>query len=132
MPLSEDEKVRIRHHLGYLNVAEAYTFVLGTPAAVETQFIVEGSMNRVLEAALPMVRNIVMRLDAAEAQADENQELLAIAQLGEITVRENEQEKLIKRYDRIVGELCNALGCARNPYDKRLEAGGVNVRVQHG
>lgn len=130
MPLSEPEKVKIRHHAGYLNVAEAFTFVLGSPAGVETQFIIEGAMNRVLETALPEVRRILAVLDSIEEQMVNDHELLAVASLGEITVNQNEQRDLTRRYDYWVGALMNALGTERNPFDKR-SGGGLNITVAH-
>lgn len=128
MPLTEQEKVSIRHHCGYLNVGEAYTFVLGTPAAVETQFIIEGAMTRVLESALPQVRRHLRILDQIEEQMVEDLELAAVNQLGEIQVNQKEQSQLWKNYVRWVGSLCNLFGVYRNPFDKR-GGGGVNISV---
>ena len=51
MAFNDQEKVRIRHHTGYSNVSAAQSFSLGVPAAVETAFLIEGAMNRVLPAA---------------------------------------------------------------------------------
>jgi len=129
MPLTDAEKVKVRHHTGYLNVQEAATFTLGVPAAVETQFIIEGAMNRVLEAALPELRRQLQILDSIEEQSVNNHELLAVAQLGEISVNGNEQRELTKRYDYWVDSLCNLLGVIRNPFDKRTSGRGLSVRV---
>jgi hypothetical protein len=128
--LTEAERVKIRHHLGYLNVAEAYTFVLGAPAGVETQFIVEGAMRRVLESALPEVRRILSILDQLEEQMVADHELLAVQALGEITVNPREQAQLTGRYDYWVGALANVMGVERNPFDKRNPFAGLNVAVQ--
>jgi hypothetical protein len=130
MPLSVDERVRIRHHMGYLQVADAYTFVLGSPASVETTFIIEGAMDRVLEAAIPLMRKILQTLDAIETQSVDDLELLAVTSLGEIDVNTEELPKLERQYDKWVAKLSNMLGCPRNPFDKRFAAtSGVNVGV---
>ena len=129
---SDQEKVRIRHHLGYLNVQAAQTFVLGTPAAVETQFLVEGAMNKVLPEAETLARDQLAKCDAVEAQISENQELLAVTQVDEIGVRQDEFEQLMKRYQYWRNGLANVLGIYPNPFDKRFGAGGVmglNVNV---
>jgi predicted Zn-dependent protease len=131
VPLTEDEKVKIRHHLGFLNVAEAMTFVLGTPAAVETQFLVEGAMNRVLESALVQVRRHVQILDTIEQQKIDDLELLAVTKVGEIEIRQDEQEALDRQYERWQASLANLLGIYPNPWDKRNES-GFNVPVMHG
>lgn len=129
-PLSETERASVRHHMGYLNVGEMYTFVLGTPAAVETTFVIEGAMDRVLEVALPRFRQILGILDAIEAQRVDDLELMAINQLGDIQVNQKEQNQLLRTYDDWVAALANMLGVPRNPFDKRLGgARGVNVGV---
>ena len=128
MPLTEDEKVKIRHHLGYLNVAEAQTFVLGTPAAVETQFLVEGAMNRVKDSALVQVRRHIQILDTIEQQKVDDLELLAVNKVGEIDIRPDEQQALDGQYLRWQASLANLLGIYPNPWDKR-NAGGINVPV---
>lgn len=135
--LTEEEKVRVRHHCGYLNVQAVATFVLGVPAAVETQFMIEGAMDRVLPAAVPQVVRHLEILDSIETQMVENHELLQVKALGEIEVnstgRDREQVQLRQTYDYWVNSLCNLIGVVRNPFDKRKGAfgGGLNARVQH-
>jgi len=130
MPLSEEERVRCRAHCGYLNVADAYTFVLGSPASVETQFIIEGAMDRVKESALPECRRLLGILDNIEDQMVGDHELLAVTAIGEISINTKEQAALTQRYDYWVGALVNLLGIERNPFDKRVSARGINARVQ--
>ena len=132
MPFTDEEKARIRAHAGYINVSASQTFVGGVPAALETTFIIEGAMNKVLPEAEPIVRRLLVTLDSIEAQMFEDLELLAIEQIDEIKVRKDEQERLTDRYLWYVNYLCNILGVARNPFDKRFtDGGGINVGVQH-
>lgn len=131
MALSEDEKVKIRHHLGFLGVAEVFTFVLGTPAAVETQFIIEGAMHRLLISTEPLVREILCRLD----QLDQARQNVAIGgeveSVGNIRMRGMEAMRMIDNQLREQrGALANAFGCYVNPFDKR--GGGINVPVAGG
>ncbi len=129
---SDVEKTRIRHHLGYLNVSAVATFALGTPAAVETQFLIESAMNKVLPEAQVLARELVAKCDAVESQISENQELLAVTQVDEIGVRQDEFEQLKKRYDYWRNGLANCLGIYPNPFDKRFGAGGgLNIPVIH-
>ena len=133
--LSDIEKVKVRHHLGYLNVQEASTFVLGTPASVETQFIIEGAFNRLLAAAVPEMRRILQILDCIEESMIKGIENTGLLQLGEIqfnqTGPDGHQRQLRRLYDYWVNSLANIFGVSRNPYDKRLSGGssGLNVRV---
>ena len=120
MPFTDDEKVRIRHHLGYLNAAGSQTFVLGTPAAVQTQFQIEGAMDKVLPAALPKARQLLQYLETIEAQMIGDLELLAIDAVDEITIRKTEQPELKREYQYHREGLANLLGIYPNPYDKRF------------
>ena len=63
MSLTPEEKTATRHHLGYLGVAYAYTFVFGIPSGVQTQFSVEGAMDRLLADSEPRYRQILRILD---------------------------------------------------------------------
>lgn len=130
MPLTEPQRISIRHHLGYLQVADASTFVLGVPASVETTFMIEGAMDRVLEAAIPLVEHLLGVLDGIECQMVTDLDLLAASKVGDIDINLNEQKALTKQYDYWVAALANALGSYRNPFDKRLTASsGINARV---
>lgn len=127
--LTDDQKVKVRHHCGYLGVAAAATFALGTPAAVETQFIIEGAMNRLLEESLPELERLVSICDKIEEQMVCDLELLAVTNVGEIAINPDEHRRLTTQYNYWVDALCNLMGIERNPFDKRLQRGGINVRV---
>jgi hypothetical protein len=131
-PLSDDEKVRVRHHMGYPNVNAGATFAIGVPATIEVSFIIELAMNQVKLEALPMFRLILGRLDSIEAQMDGDLELLAVHQVGEIEVNEDEMMKLDDRYERWLCKLEALLAVSRNPNDPmRKRVGGVNLAVAH-
>ena len=131
MALTAEEKVKVRHHLGYLNVAQAYTFVLGVPAAVQTQFTVEGAMNVILADAEEEVRRQLRILDRIEELDIEGLEDVEVAQIGEITIDAKFYEKRWKQYERWRRSLANLFGIAPNPFDQRLAALGISVPVQH-
>lgn len=132
MPLTPQEKVRIRDVLGFLNVANAETFALGMPAGVETQFLIEGAMNRVPEDALFLVREHLERLVALDGQSDEDNELMAVNAIGDISINQQEQEQIDKRRRYWRGRLCNAMGVQPNPFDQTNGTTGTigNVRVR--
>lgn len=138
--LTPEEKVKIRHHTGFLNVQEAYAFVLGVPAGVETQFIIEGAMKRLLPEAVGLVRQLIARCDAREEEMECNTDLYEVTALGPMAVnstgRDNAQALNRRNYDLQVAALCNVLGIERNPFDKRLTTvlgrkgiGGINAKV---
>lgn len=130
MALTNQEKVKIRHHMGYLNVSSAQTFVFGIPAAVQTQFSIEGAMNFVLLEAEPEVRRHLRILDAIEEQNVNDLELLAVMEVGEIKVNPQELKVLFRQeYRKWQGSLGNLLGVTPNPFDQRFKGTGVNVPV---
>jgi hypothetical protein len=129
--ITDEEKVRTRHVLGYLNVQFAFTFVLGVPSAVQTQFTIEGAFTRILPAALPEFRRILGICERIENQMVDDLELLAVEQVDEIHVRKDEQAALWKEYEKWRRALANLMGIAPNPFDQRLQVGGVNVHVNH-
>lgn|SRR5208282_699297 len=137
MAISEQDKVRARHHLGYLNVGSASTFVLGIPAGVQTQFTIEGAFSKVLPQAEPLFRKHLERLDKIEEQIEEDTENVAVDSVDEIKLRPDELRQLILRYQYWQGALCNLMGITPNPFDQRLwlgsgyngGGGGVNVSV---
>lgn len=128
--ITPEEIARARAHLGYLNVAEAYTFVLGTPAAVETTFLIQGAFERVLVEAVPLFRRYLAHLDEIEEEMIEGLPALQASRVGSIEVRPDHMRALAEQYDRWAGKLANLLGAPRNPFDKTL-GGGINARVIH-
>ena len=131
MPLTEEEKVLIRDHLGFPNVSGMSTFALGMPAAIQTSFIIEKAMDVVLERALPRVRQIVAVLERIDGQAIDDLELAAVNAIGDIAVNQFEQKTLDERRRYWCGRLCNALAVFPNPFDQtKGTTGGLgNVRV---
>lgn len=131
MSFTPEEKVQIRRHLGYINVQEAYSFILGVPAAVETQFLIEGAMDRVLPQAEPEVRRHLEILATLEGQMITDLDTLVASSVGEIKIRPTEMKELRKEYQYWREGLANIIGCYPNPFDKRFFGGSVNVNVQH-
>lgn len=128
--LTEGLKVQIRHFLGYLNVAEAYTMTFGRPMAVEPQFWVEGAMDRMLVEAIPLVQRLVNYCELVEKQMFENMENQAVESIGNIKINKDEFTQLKDgplKY--AVEKLAQALGILPNPYAPTNGGGGMNVPV---
>lgn len=136
--ITEEEKMRCRHHLGYPNFASQSTFFLGFPAAIQTQFLIEGAFSKILPVAEWKFRELLGRLDALECQIVDNTENVEAEQVGSIKLREKAFEKVVQRYKWWQGELANMLGVLPNPFDFRGPMGmgynggnGINVPVRH-
>jgi uncharacterized protein YdcH (DUF465 family) len=123
--------------MGYLQVQEASTFVLGVPAATQTQFVIEGAFTKVLPSAEARFRRLLDLMDRVEDQIEDNTENVAVDRVDEIELRKDELTQLIKRYKYWQGSLSNLLGVPPNPFDARVGLGagyngggsGVNVPV---
>lgn len=127
------EKVDIRRHMGYLNVSEVQTFVLGTPAATETQFLIEGAMNRVLVEAVPRLREYVAELNSIEREKSAARKRMKARKIGNLETNPEEQRDLDREYLLWQGKLADLLGCPPNPFSKAFDGGGsfTNVPVVH-
>jgi hypothetical protein len=132
--LTLEEKVKARHHMGYTSEAQAFTFILGVPASVQTSFMIEGALDKLLPEAEPLFRKIICRLDAIEEQIDRNQENVAVEKIGEVSVNLKEFQMLLERYRYQQNALGNLLCVQPNPFDQRWGAwsGGSRINVSVG
>lgn len=136
MALTEDEKNRARQHCGYLSVQESQTFQLGIPAGVQTQFVIEGALNRLLPSAERDFRKKLDQLDSIADMIFEDADTLIALKVGTIELNPKQFRQLVQRYLWGVNWICNMLGVQRNPFDKRFDdfasGTGINVPVRHG
>lgn len=132
MAFSEDEKVQIRYHLGFMNVNELYTFAAGIAHSIPHMSLLEGAMTRVLPFAETKVRQILERLNETETQKFENQEAVVVTSIGDITIDPMGQHKFENVYLYWRACLGNLLAVDPNPYDQRFQNSGLNARVHHG
>lgn len=130
--LTNEEKARIRHHMGYLNVQAAATFQLGVPAALQTTFMIEQAFTKILPEAENMVKVFLCRLDDVEKQVFGNLDFAEIESTANIKVDPKRLAKLAQTYKIAQEGLANLLGVPPNPFDMRSwlqGAGGMNVPV---
>lgn len=129
-PVSEEEKARVRHHLGFLEVQSAYTFGLGIPLNTQPQFMIEGAFNNLLASAYPKFVQLLCRLDTIENQVFCGSELADIESIDTIKVNRMRLKELAQYYKIAQQSLANLLGCPPNPWDMRewlvMSGGGLN------
>lgn len=132
--LTQEEMVKCRHHLGYPNVGEVQTFAFGVPAAMQTTFMIEGAMVRVLPNAEAMLRDLLAKLDKDECRADELLDIVEFESIEQTKYRDNALQKVAQHYLRHQQSLSNLLGIVPNPWDQRewvaSGSGNINVPVQ--
>lgn len=138
--LTEATKERVRHHLGYPNVDVMSAVPLGFPATQQPGFLVESAMERVNSNAVGRIEATLAKLEAIEAQMMEANHRLKAQQLGELKLRNSneeptEQDKLREEYLYWAQELASDLGVPLNILSPKFRhlgyggAGGMNVRV---
>lgn len=130
--ITEDEKNRIRHHLGYLVTEPAAAIQLGYPRASQTQFLVEHALNHLPNAAVGQIRNYVSIMDNLENLLVEATTRFAAKRLGDIELRDDETSMLEREYSRWAKRLADDLGVPLNIYSERFRTGGgipINLSV---
>lgn len=130
MALSAQDKARVRYHMGYPQVTQAQTFVVGgVPAPMELNFLIEGAMNKIAPESEGTFRGLLDKLDGIEAQMIQDQPNIAAKQVGNVTPNQDEFKQLIYQYQYWQGQLSNMLAVPVNPFDKRFAAMGINCPV---
>lgn len=129
---SDEEKNKVRYHMGYLVTLGAASIQLGFPRASQPMFLVDQALERVPEAAGGMVRRLIAVLDSTEERIIQSQRRLAADAVGEIKLRPDEPGQLEREYQRWAQRLADLLGAPLNAYSERfrnLASGGLNTPV---
>jgi hypothetical protein len=117
-----EEKEQIRYHLGYLNQTSASSLAFGQPVPLQTLFILDSAMDRVLNnTAEDRIRNMIAVLDKIECTMVEAIDRLAAKQLDTLTLNEKEIDKLEFEYYRWAGRIANQLGVPLYPYATKFQ-----------
>lgn len=138
--ISERDRGRARAHLGYGQVQQASTFLLGVPAGVETAFMVEATWARILPSAEKMFCDLLDKLDDVETIIFEDTPNVAAKKIGNIELNDGQFAMLLQRYRYWQGAVANMIQVPPNPFDQRPglglgyngAGGGINVPVQNG
>lgn len=125
MPLTSQDRERIRYHLGYINVQPAASITFGVPRPQQTLFLVETAMSNVLEETIPRVRRMASILDEIECRLIDAQERLKATRMGEISLRADEPDALEKEYLRWAQRLADVLGVPLYAYSARFSSVGM-------
>jgi hypothetical protein len=118
--LTDEEKGRLRSHLGYIGTQPATNIVLGVQGSTQVQFLIEGAMNRIPVSQMGLVRRWLGILDSIEALQVEALERLAADRLGDITLNRGEMDDIEKEHTRWAQKVADFLGCPLNPYAQRF------------
>lgn len=125
--LSDEEKARIRYHMGYLQTDPVTSIQLGVPAASQPMFLVEGQMNRIPTTAIGYIRRCLAVMDNIDNRLIDALDRLQARKVEGIELREDETDALEREYYRWAQRLSDNIGAPLNPYSERF-----SPFVQHG
>jgi hypothetical protein len=129
MALTDEEKSKIRKHLGYPEVDVASGIGLGMPLLYQALFPVDGALRRLKPIAEPQVRDILAKCDAAEQAIAEAETRLAASAVGDIRLRDNEIQARKAQYRYWCRRLSEVTGAPLNPYSERVSGDGIVMRA---
>lgn len=134
MALSEIDKARVRMYLGYPNVAQGTLMQYGVPSAIQPFYVLEPAMDRILDAALPLVIDILDTLSRLDAQLKSLGPRLQAIELGDLKLRtgragESEGDLLRREFRFHQRRLADVLGVWVNGYSVFGEGGPTSSVV---
>lgn len=140
-PLTEEEKSRIRYHLGYAETSfggaqAAASIAFGVAQPVQTAFLLEEAIQNLLVNiyAVARVQRILQTLDSIEDQLRASTCTLAAEALGELKLRGAEPGRtfpdlLEREYVRWAKRLADVLGVPLYGFAARFQGGaGSGIR----
>jgi len=130
MALSQEERAKVRYHLGFPSIAKRTVLALGFPSGGHPLFLVENAMTEILPEAEPKLREVLLECDCIEAQMRDARGRMRTASVGQVQLRSTaEIDDLEGRYTYWTDALADMLGVVKNPFSVRHRAmsGGYTV-----
>lgn len=129
--LNDDERMRAKHHLGYINATAAQAFSFGIIQQLEVQSQCEAALDKLLPVALPKFQQLLCALDNIECTVFGTTDLAQLDSIAEIKVNRMMLKELRERYKLAQQALANMIGTIPNVWDQRewLMQGGAGVNV---
>lgn len=124
MAFTDEEKQRIRYHLGYPSVTSAAALTFGVVKPLQTLFLVESAMNLILPVAEDKARSLLNVLDGIECRLVDAQDRLAAKSVDSLTMRPDETMALETEYRRWANRLADVLGVPLYAYSLRFKNQG--------
>jgi hypothetical protein len=116
MALTDAEKARVRYHLGYTNIDDAFAMSLGVPQATSLQATLELNFDKLSPQGEPFVRQCICELDTIERQMSDFRQSLEFKSTGSVQFRGSEAfAELDIQYKRWRAKLSDIIGSYPNP-----------------
>lgn len=123
--LTEQDKEKIRYHLGYLETSFASSVAFGMPKPIQTIFLLESAMDLLVNGyAVQRARVILCTMDDYEAKLRAAGCTLIAEKLGNMTLRsaklgETYTDLLEREYIRWGNRLADVLGVTPYPFSAK-------------
>lgn len=135
MAFGPAEKERIRYHLGYLNVQPAASLQFGQVSPIQTLFMVDSAMEKVLPEGENRIRKMLSHMDRIECEMMEGIDFLPANRTEGVEIRREHIDDLEKEYYRWATRLAGQLGVPLYYYAEKFRLGRsgsiTNVRVKN-
>lgn len=127
--IPEEDKARVRNHLGYPNsTAVVAGEVGGVVYAANPHWAIESAMDKVTDYSITMIQRTLGYLDRIEAQQIDALERLQATRADVVTLNPMEHAELLNQYKYWQGRLATQVGCKINPFQ---EGSGVSLNIRH-
>lgn len=134
MAITNHEKARVLHHLGYPSWSSlAASIQLGFPAGSQPLFLVEQAFQRLLPGGEEAVREDLCQCEDTERQLGDARSRFKASELGDLKLNPREAQMLRGELQYWRAKLADDLGVVRNPYSQSAyqgDPGGVNAKVE--
>jgi len=122
MPLSAEEKVRVRYHLGYPALSAGPSLSLGVPIDTPLMNLLQRAFDLILPEAEPMVRKVLSRCDELDDEIPASAVRLRAIKAEGVELNPNEPHALETEYMRQVARLSDLLHAPIYPFSERFQA----------
>lgn len=127
MALTQEERQKVRYHLGYPSVQPAASITFGLSTPIQTLFLVENAMNLILPVAENEVRRLIGILDGVECRLQAAQDRLAAKRIDQLELRDDEPGQLEGEYRRWGYRLADTLGVPIYAYSTKYRREGAKT-----
>ena len=132
--LTEEEKNRVRYHLGYPMIYPASAIILGVPASAQPAYLLEHSLELIPDTAISIIRTLIAKCDATDGGVFESQDRLVAKAVDEVDLNPDEAVLRRREYRYWVQKLADTLGAPINAYAAAFQSGGpmpLNISVSN-
>jgi phosphoribosylaminoimidazole carboxylase (NCAIR synthetase) len=132
--LTEEEKSRVRYHLGIPQTFPVSSIILGFPASAQPAFLVEHALELIPDTAISVIRALIAKCDATDCGIFESQDRLVAKAVDEVDLNPDEAVLRRREYRYWVQKLADNLGVPINAYAAAFQSGGpmpLNISVSN-